>query len=280
MANCIYCGEPVGFLSRQHKSCCERHDQAAAKIPEFFVKAHRSSIEPTRFRTMIEQVSRNNFVTDTELRQLEVNGLQKLINFSLDNQVPTEKEEQRITELCNTFQIAANELGEPGIRLEKSKILRRLDEGKFPEKVHVDGLPIDFEPNETAIWLFNNASCYSVRNPKQDVSGLPIQFIKGIYYQCRADRAAIKAEHLVENGQGIFLLTSRNACFWSPQKVIKLSIKEIGYLFPHLDGIQIMLDAANAVPQLFKLDDPLFACDAIARLYLLAAVPPKSDQVF
>ena len=279
MGKCIYCGQPLGFLSRQHKNCRERHDQAATKIPEFFVKAHRSPIEPTRFRTMIEQISRSNFVTDSELRRLEVNGLQKLINFALGNQVPTEKEEQRVTELCNTFQIAANELGEPGIRLEKSKILRRLDEGKFPEKVRVDGLPIDFEPNETAIWLFNNASYYAVGNPKQDIGGLPIQFTRGIYYQCRADRAAIKADHLVENGQGIFLLTSRNVCFWSPNKVIKLSIKEIGYLFPHLDGIQVMLDAANGVPQIFKLDDPLFACDAIARLYLLAAVPPKSDQV-
>lgn len=206
MANCIYCGQPVGFLSRQHKSCCERHDQAAAKIPEFFVKAHRSSIEPTRFRTMIEQISRNNFVTDTELRQLEVNGLQKLINFALDNQVPTEKEEQRITELCNTFQIAANELGEPGIRLEKSKILRRLDEGKFPEKVRVDGLPIDFEPNETAIWLFNNASYYSVRILNKTSAAYLFNLLKGFTTNAGRTERQLKQNTWLKMGKVSFFL--------------------------------------------------------------------------
>jgi hypothetical protein len=266
MGNCIYCGQPVGFLSRQHKDCRERHDHAATKIPEFFVKALRSPIEPTRFRTMIEQISRNNFVTGGELRQLAINGLQKMVSFAFADRVPTEEEEQRITGLCNTFEIAANELGDPGMRL----LLRRLDEGKYPEKVRVDELPVNLEPNETAIWLFTDVSHYTIPNHTQYIGtslGVPIRLNKGIYDRVGAFRERVKTENLAEDGHGVFLLTSRNAYFWSPQNVIKLPIKEIASVYPHSDGIQIMCDAANSVPQIFKLDDPLFACDVIARLY-------------
>ena len=51
-------------------------------------------------------------------------------------------------------------------------------------------------------------------------------------------REPVKTENLAEDGHGIFFLTSRNAYFWSPQKKIKLPIKEIVSVFPDSDGIQ------------------------------------------
>jgi hypothetical protein len=269
MGNCVYCGQPVGFLSRQHTDCRERHDQAATKIPEFFVKALRSPIEPTRFRAMTEQISRNNFVTDSEHRRLVFNGLQKMVSSAFADRMLTEEEEQRITAFCNTFDVAANELGDPEMRLAKVQILRRLDEGKFSEKVQVDGLPINLERDETAIWLFNNVSYYTVRERTQYAGtsdGISIRLIRGIYYRVGAlTGQPVKTENLAEDGHGVLLLTSRNAYFWSPKRVIKLPIKEIVSLYPHSDGIQIMRDVENSEPQIFKLDDPLFACDVISR---------------
>jgi hypothetical protein len=281
MGNCIYCEQPVGFLSKQHKDCRERHDQAAREIPQFFVKALRSPIEPARFRTMIEQISHNNFVTESEHRQLVFNGLRRMVNSAFADRLLTEEEEQRITVFCNTFDVAANELGDPKMRLAKAQILRRLDEGKFPEKIRVDGLPINLEHNETAVWLFKNVNYYTMRERTEYVAtshGIPIRLLRGIYYRVGAFKGEpIKTENLAEDGQGALLLTSHNAYFWSPKKVIQLPIKEIVSLYPHSDGIQIIRDIEYSGPQIFKVDDPLFACDAISRLVTRLLPNPTAD---
>jgi hypothetical protein len=47
---------------------------------------------------------------------------------------------------------------------------------------------------------------------------------------------------------------------------LKIPIKKILSVMPHSDGLQIMREGERATPQIFKLDDPAFAADAIARL--------------
>ena len=32
MGNCIYCGEPVGFLKKAHKECKQRHEEGKSEI--------------------------------------------------------------------------------------------------------------------------------------------------------------------------------------------------------------------------------------------------------
>ena len=45
---CRYCGQPAGFLRRQHKECRLLHDEAAIKIVDFFVKALGSTRDQRR----------------------------------------------------------------------------------------------------------------------------------------------------------------------------------------------------------------------------------------
>jgi hypothetical protein len=270
MGNCVHCGQPAGLLRSRHKECGEQHDAAATKIPEFFVKALGSPIEPVRFREMTQEIACNNFIAETELRQLAINGLQGMITTAFADGLLTVEEEKRIGSLCNAFEIPANELGDSGLRLAKSQILRQLDEGKFPEGIKIDGLPINLERGETPVWLFNGVSYHTIRKRTQYVggsTGVSFRIMKGVYYRVGAFKGEpISTQYLSEEGVGIFLLTSRNVYFWSPQKAVKIPTKKILSVQPYSDGLQIMRDAANATPQFFKVDDPLFACDAIARL--------------
>jgi hypothetical protein len=91
--------------------------------------------------------------------------------------------------------------------------------------------------------------------------------MKGLYYRTGTFKAEpIRTQHLTEEGRGIFVIASRSVYFWSPTKTVKLPLRKIIGVHPYSNGIQIARDAANAVPQFFDLDDPAFACDAIARL--------------
>ncbi|HTS42489.1 MAG TPA: hypothetical protein VMH84_18340, partial [Xanthobacteraceae bacterium] len=219
----------------------------------------------------IDDIARNNFIRDLECRELTIKGLQQMIGVSFTEQGITEEKNQRITTLCNTFGIRGDELGEAGMRLAKSQILKRLDEGKLPEKVQLDGVPIMFERNETAVWLFNGVSYYTIRTKTQYVGasqGFSFRVMKGVYYRVGSYKGEpIQTQYMSEEARGALIITNQNLYFWSPQKVLKMPLNKIISMQPYTDGIQVVRDGANARPQIFKIDDPPFACDAIARLH-------------
>jgi hypothetical protein len=91
--------------------------------------------------------------------------------------------------------------------------------------------------------------------------------MKGVYYRVGSYRGhPIKTQYLSDEGLGIFVIASHNVYFWSPRKAMKIPAKKIVSVVPYSDGLQIMRDGANAAPHIFKLDDPAFAADVIARL--------------
>ena len=270
MGNCRFCGQSAGVLKSQHKDCRQKHDTAARKLPDFFVKALENPIDPSRFRSATDAIARDNFISETELRQLTIRGLSSMIEHAFKDHVLTEDENKRIVELCNSFSIDANDLGSAGQRLAKAQILRRLDEGHIPSNVVIRDMPINLENGEVVIWLFNGVTYYTTRSRTQYVGGshgVSIRVMKGVYYRVGAFRGEpIKTQYLSEEGRGIFVIASKNVYFWSPQKALKIRPKKIVSVQPYSDAVQIMRDASNASPQLFALDDPPFAADLISRL--------------
>ena len=115
-------------------------------------------MDPSHFRTLVEDVARDNFVRRDELRQLLVQGLQRMINATFADQVPTVEESQRITGFTKQFGITGDELGESGIRLGKAQILQQLDKGKLLKNIVVDGMPINLERGENVIWAFRSVT--------------------------------------------------------------------------------------------------------------------------
>jgi ribosomal protein S14 len=113
MGKCIYCREPAGFLKRFHVECRQLHDTAAAKIPDLFIKALASKIEPAQFCALAEDLARTHFIAEREYRLLTIKGLRAMISLALKNG-PSEPNATRIVHLCNECGIAPNELGVEG----------------------------------------------------------------------------------------------------------------------------------------------------------------------
>jgi hypothetical protein len=270
MATCVYCGKPAGFLRWSHKQCRELHKTAVMKIPEFFVKALESAIEPEKFRALAEEVASTHYVSDVEFRQLAVRGLVATISEAFKEHGLSEHDDKRVAGLCNAFGIAANQLGPAGMRFAKAEVLRNLDDKRLPTKIQVENMPINLEHNESVIWLFNQVTYYTTRSRTRYVggsSGVSIRVMKGVYYRVGAYHGhPIKTQYLSDEGRGVFVIASHNVYFWSPRKAMKIPAKKIISVVPYSDGLQIMRDGANSAPHIFKLDDPAFAADVIARL--------------
>jgi hypothetical protein len=119
MAKCMYCGEPAGFLKRSHDECRALHDSAAARIPDLFIKALISKIEPAQFCALAEELARTHFIAEREYRLLTIEGLRAMINMALETG-PSEENATRIVHLCNECGIAPSELGAEGKQFTKA----------------------------------------------------------------------------------------------------------------------------------------------------------------
>jgi hypothetical protein len=274
MGTCIYCGDAAGLFRRQHKTCRERHDNAAKRIPEFFAEALTSSILPLRFRELTEKLAKDSYISDTERRQLILDGLAALIDTALEDKVLTSGEEDRIDELLKTFDLKLTDLDASGAaqRLAKSSILRQLNEGKLPTSLpHIVGNnPINLERGEVILWVFKGATYFTPRTRTQYVGvshGISFRVMKGIYYRVGAFKGApVQTPYLSNEGTGDFVITNRNVYFLSPLKTLKLPVRKIVAIEPYSDGLSISRDGTSAKPAIFTLDDPWFAANAISRL--------------
>lgn len=271
MGTCSYCGKPAGLFRRRHADCEAKHALALQKIPEFFEQALVSPVPPHKFRELVEGVAQTHHVTPSELAPLAIAGISRMIDKALIDSVLTAEEDIRISELRDAFGLSVPQLGASGGRLVKSEILRDLDAGRIPERVRVEGgVPINFARGEIVIWIFNGVEYHAIKSRTQYVGGsqgVSVRLMKGVYYRVGASRGeSIKTNELALEASGDLVLSSQNVYFVSPVKVIKFPVRKIVGLQVFSDAVQITRDGVSAKPQFFKLDDPWFAANAIARL--------------
>jgi hypothetical protein len=271
VGTCSYCGQPAGLFRSRHADCESKHALALQKIPEFFEQALISTVPPQKFRELVEGVAHTHYVPPNELTLLAIAGIARMINKALADSVLTTEEDVRIGEVRDAFGLSVPQLGVAGDRLVKSEILRDLDSGRIPEGVRVEGgLPINFARGETVIWIFNGVEYHSIKSRTQYVGGshgVSVRLMKGVYYRVGASRGeAVKTSELAFEASGDLVISSQNVYFVSPAKVIKLPVRKIVGLQAYSDAVQITRDGVNAKPQVFKLDDPWFAANAIARV--------------
>ena len=269
MGNCVYCGKPAGFLHTQHKECRELHDVAASKIPAFFVESLKREISPERFQDLAQQIASSHYIDKAEFRQLVINGLKAMVDTAFATGDLAESDNSRIVSFCNQFGVVANDLGPEGLKLTKLQILRTLDQHKVPSNVRVGDLPIVLERGESVLWLFNDVTYLTTKTQTSYVGasqGISIRLMKGLYYRAGAFKGQpVKTQYLSEEGRGVFVVTNENIYFWSPLRALKFPFKKIISAYAFSDAIQIMREGANTTSQIFKLDDPFFAADLVAR---------------
>jgi hypothetical protein len=272
MGDCAYCGEPAGMLRSQHAECRERHDIAAAKIPQFFGQWFDSPLGPDRFRELASEVARTHFVDETKFRELAKSGFAKLIEKALADHLLSEEEEKKIAVLLRTFEMTLEDLPPmTSQKLIKCGILRDLETGIVPNRVNINGnIPINLGRDEKIIWIFKDTTYFTTRTRTRyegGSQGVSIRIMKGVYYRVGAHKGqSVRTEYLSEEGNGILALTNKAIYFYTSPKLLKIPAKKIIGVEAYDDGITITRESTNPKPQIFKIDDPWFAANVITRL--------------
>lgn len=57
MGNCIYCGEPAGFLKKTHKECKQHYEQGKSEIVSLIGRVGSEGGDLKRLESTIEQVA-------------------------------------------------------------------------------------------------------------------------------------------------------------------------------------------------------------------------------
>ncbi len=272
MGKCQYCGEPAGFLRRQHHKCRELHDLAEQKIPAFFTQFLKSTVPADKFRQLASDVARTHFVDEIELHRLAIQNIARLVDTTLQDHLLTADEEARITGLSNEFNMTEQEADESGLRKKvvKAAILRELDDGKTPDRVHVQGLSIVLQKDEKIVWLFQGVQYFTIKNRTQYVGGsqgVSIRIMKGVYYRVGAmkgERVQTPEMKLEDTGELVF--TNKNVVFHGSLRSTRIPLKKVVSIDPYSDGVRIIRESANPTPQIFLLDDPWFATNLVSKL--------------
>lgn len=69
MGNCKYCGQPAGFLRRQHKECAAKHDQGWRKMIDLAQQAARGQGDINSLHSRISSIAAHSFVPAEQVNQ-------------------------------------------------------------------------------------------------------------------------------------------------------------------------------------------------------------------
>ena len=272
MGNCIYCGEGAGFLRRSHKECRQRRKAAIANIPEYFAQAMEAPIDVSRFKQLAQNMAQASFIQDREFRPLAVRGMTKAIVRALDDHVITTAESERIDAVCGAFGLTSNDLPQNiQHRFVKAHILRDIEDGRIRNRITIEGsVTPNLERGESVVWAFNSSKYFTTRGRTRYESvsqGVSVRLMKGVYYRTGASKGqSFRTEYVSEEGSGCLLITNRNVLFVGRGKGVKLPFRKILSVQLYSDAIELHRDGANVKPVVFKIDDPPFAANLIARL--------------
>lgn len=277
MGVCQYCGEDAGTFRSSHKECRAKRDIAKQKIPEFFVKALSTPVEPRRFCELATEVARSHYLDESELRGLVIKGMTEMIEQALEDKWLTAHEGNRINAIRAAFGINGTDkdFEVVAFKFKKAEILRELSEGRVPEGIDFAGfIPINFAKGEKLVWVSTGVTCFRTRT-KTTYSGrsqgVSIRVMSGVSFRVGSFKGRpIKTQELVEAGRGDLILTNKHVYFSSAMQSLKIPPKRIVSIEPYSDGVALLRDNANALPIIFKLDDPWFIANAINRLNQLA----------
>lgn len=271
MADCIYCGRPVGFMKKRHPQCRERHEKAVAAIPQLFAKFLYSAIEPSRFQDKLRQIAEVSFINQEKLHQLSVQGFSELVSTALDDHLLTVDEERRIELLRRQFSFNDDEILDPLRSLIKIGTLRDLDEGKLPNRLKFEnGLPINLQKDDSVVWVFGGVGLSQIKTKTSYVGGshgVSVRIARGVYYRVGAHKGQrVQTEHLVPQDSGALIISGKHLYFSGETKSFRIPYSKIVAIKLYSDGLQVTRESVNPKPHYFLFGEAAFAANLISRI--------------
>lgn len=282
MAKCIHCGKPAGLFRRSHAECRAKHDLALTMIPAFFEKVLNSSLAADRFDELLRNAAAASYITSAQLRSLAISGISTMTEFTLADHLLTEAEQERIIEIADAIGLTLDDIPIADDKLIKANVLRELDAGRIPDRVTVVGaLPIELEPDEAVVWIFNQTKTYrSSRSKKDEMAELPptspIAHLPLYYPASTLGEDGGNAAGLVEESVGDLVVTTHQLFMIWRERQRSFPYSKIAAFHARRDGFLITRGAAQDRVVLFVVDDPWFAANLVARLLRLST-PAKAE---
>jgi hypothetical protein len=273
MGQCIYCGEPAGFLKKTHKECKQRHERGKSEILSLIGKVGSEGGDLKRLESSIKQVASSSHIDKSTMNSLVVSGWERAVEAAFDDGILTEEEESALSELKQHFSLSQQELDRNSLftKIVKGAVLRDVLDGKLPERVQIDGnLPFNLQKNEKVVWVFQNVDYYEEKTRTRYVGGsqgVSIRIAKGLYYRTGAFKGErVQTSETIHADTGLLGVTNKHVYFAGPSKRFRINYNKIVAFEPFSDGIGVQRDAQTAKPQSFSTGDGWFTYNLITNL--------------
>lgn len=274
MANCKYCGKPVGLLRTEHKECAVISNNGWDIMINSAKETALKGINFADLKDNLSSVASKHYIETEKVRDALIQGFSLALDQLLDDGILTQEEEDKISQYMDWFSLSQEELdgfNNSKTKLVKAAVLRDLTEGKIISRIKVNSnLPFNFQKNEILIWLFANVGYFEqrVRTHFEGRSqGLSVKLAKGLYYRVGAFRGhPVKTNELVPAGSGLLGITNKYIYFSGSTKKFRVKYSQIMEFTPYEDGIGIQKDTTSARPQIFITGDGWFTYNLLTNL--------------
>lgn len=273
MGNCIYCGEPAGFLKKTHKECKQHYEQGKSEIVSLIGRVGSEGGDLKRLESTIEQVAASSRIDKETMNSLLLSGWEKAVDVAFDDGLLSGEEETALSELKQYFSLSQQELDRNGAftKIVKGAVLRDIFDGKLPERFQIDGnLPFNLQKTEKVVWVFQNVNYYEEKTRTRYVGGsqgVSIRIAKGLYYRTGAFKGErVQTSETIHADTGLLGVTNKHVYFAGSSKRFRIAYNKIVSFEPFSDGIGVQRDAQTAKPQSFSIGDGWFTYNLITNL--------------
>ncbi|MFJ1411741.1 hypothetical protein [Capnocytophaga canimorsus] len=216
-------------------------------------------------------------VFENEIINLKIlqRSFENAVDSFLEDDLLSEKEEQRINEFIKYFNLSQSDLDSKGTyqRVVMASVLRSVSNGIIPEnkfKVSDSIIPFNLNKNEKMIWIFQGVDYFedTIRRKYQGgSSGFSVKVTNGLYYRTGAFKGnTIETKELKYIGKGFLGVTDKHLYFYSLNKSFRVSYSKIVTIFPSESRLCIHKDGVTAKPQVFSNVDSWFIFNLITQL--------------
>lgn len=263
MGICIYCGKDAGLFRKYHKNCKQKHDKYLNMIQPVIQKVITQGTPIDECVGYVDNVCRIGVISKDERKSELLNGIDTIIQKSLEDSMLTNEEDNRINSLINAFKINAIDARhlKHANQLLQMRAIRAAASGTL-EPLDKQDYPINFLKSEQLLYNFGNVKYFETKSKTEYVGGshgVSIRIMKGVYYRIGGFKGRkVTTENSELLDIGILLLTSKNLYFYSGTSKFRIPYKKILSYTPSANGVEILKDLKTAKPQFFENNDGWF----------------------
>jgi len=278
MGNCIFCGQPAGFLKKQHKECRQKYEAGKAQIVSLVASSISNQGSMDALAQAVGAISQSHFIDASRLRPTLIEAWESAVERALDDGILTEEEEVTLLQLADQYALTQRELDRNGAysKVTKAAVLRDVLHGEIPNRIQIEGdVPFNLQKKESLVWVFEDVAYYERRTRRQYVGGhqgVSIRIAKGVYYHTGGFRGQpVETVETIHVDTGLLGVTNKHLYFYGSVKSFRLRYDKIVSFTPYSDGIGVQRDAMTARSQLFITEDGWFTFNLVTNLARLHA---------